>query len=170
MIEYKIATPADAQLMAIIRWQSWQETYPGIYPEEMLTNYDVPAVMERFAARLENPSYRGILLLCDGQMGGYAFVGPGNFGPYKDFDLCLNNLYILKKYQRKGMGRLAFSAIAQYCSQRGIAKFYCGCNANNPNAIAFYRAMGGSQADEALPDVPKYDQIVHFEFNLGESI
>ncbi len=168
MTEYRLAAPADAQLMACIRWQSWKETYPGIYPEEMLTNYDVPAVTERFAARLEDPAYRGYLLLCDGEVGGYAFVGPPNFGPYKDFELCLNNLYILQKHQRKGLGKLAFAAIANDCKQWGIARFFCGCNANNRNAVDFYRHMGGVQGEEAPPDVPQYDQIIHFEFYLGE--
>ena len=51
-----------------------------------------------------------------------------------------------------------------------FAKYYCsgGCNANNLPAVSFYLNLGGIQGDEALPNVPKEDQIIHFEFYRGE--
>ena len=37
-----------------------------------------------------------------------------------------------------------------------------------PPAIAFYRHMGGIQGDDFPQDVPKEDQIIHFEFYIGD--
>ena len=99
---------------------------------------------------------------------GYFSFGPYHYGTYKDCTLCINHLYICKDYQGQGLSSFAFSVIREYCMQQGIDRFFCGCNANNLPAIAFYRHMGGITGDSPRMDVPKEDQIIHFEFYLGD--
>ncbi len=168
-IECRKAFPSDAALLAATRRIVWQETYRGIYPDAMLDAYDLDFYTRRDAARIADPQQHFYLFLEGEQCVGYFSYGPGNFGPYKDFTLCLNNLYIRKSYQGYGLGKLAFTHIRQFCQGAGISKFYCGCNAHNHPAIAFYRHMGGIPGDVPEFHENKADDIIHFEFYLGES-
>ena len=170
MIELRQATPAEAGLIARTRRIVWEETYRGIYPDEKLDGYDVAFYTARDAVRMADPRIRYFLFLDGGECAGYYSVGPYNYGTYRDFFLCLNDLYIRREYQGQGLGRLAFSRIREYCRENGFSCFFCGCNANNTPAIGFYRHMGGIQGDDFRRDVPKEDQIIHFEFYIGDCL
>lgn len=168
MIELKKASVADAVLIAETRRIVWQETYQGIYPDRMWEDYDLQTYAAHDAQRICEPGENYYVYLDENRCVGYFSFGPYHHGSYKDFRVCLNHLYIRKTYRGRGLGKLAFSTIQRYCAQQGIDKFFCGCNANNLPAMAFYRHMGGVEGDEPRTDVPKMDQIVHFEFYLGE--
>ncbi len=162
------ATVGDAELIVRVRSIIWRETYRGIYPDEMLESYDLAASEARFAARILDPSHE-IFLYFDGEdCIGYFAIGPSNFGSYKDFDLCLNNLYLRKEYKGLGLGKRAFQTVWDSCKARGISKFFCGCNYHNKPAMAFYAHMGGILGDTPVLHENKTDDIVHFEFYLGE--
>lgn len=168
MIELKKASQEDARIWAETRRIVWKETYRGIYPDEMLDGYDVESYAQRDAVRIADPAHHYYLFLEGDTCIGYFSFGPCNFGAYKDFDLCLNSLYIRQGYKGHGLGKRAFAVVREYCREQGITRFFCGCNANNYPAIGFYRHMGGVQGDESRTDVPKAEQIIHFEFHLGE--
>ncbi len=168
VIELKRASCEDAVKIAMTRRIVWQETYPGIYPDSMWDDYDVETYAEHDAERIaqQNENY---YIFLDGEICvGYFSFGPYHHGTYKDFSVCLNHLYIRKSHQAQGLGRYAFDTLRAYCKEQGIGKFFCGCNANNLAAMAFYRHMGGVPGDVPRMDVPKMDQIVHFEFYLGD--
>ena len=168
MIEMVKASPSDARVLAQTRRMVWEETYRGIYSDAMLDDYDVDFYTVRDQKRMEDPKQVYYLFMDGKTCVGYFSFGPYHYGTYKDFSLCLNNLYIVKTHQGRGLGNRAFDVIRQYCRDRGIRRFFCGCNANNLPAVEFYRHMGGIAGDEARTDVPKQDQIIHFEFYLGE--
>ncbi len=170
MITIRKACLDDAARIVQLRSLIWQETYQGIYPDEMLYGADLKADEKKFAARIADPAHQ-LYLYCDGEECiGYFAIGPSNYGPYKDFDLCLNNLYIRKEYKGCGLGRRAFEVICDYCRANGISKFFCGCNFHNRNAVEFYRHMGGIQGDIPVFHENKYDDILHFEFTTGVEI
>ena len=155
-------------MLAATRRIVWEETYRGIYPDAMLDGYDLELYARRDRQRIENPDHHYYLFLNGEECIGYFSYGPYNYGTYKDFRLCLNNLYIRQGYKGQGLGKLAFDHIRTFCREEGIDRFFCGCNANNKPAIGFYRHMGGIQGDEAKPGVPEEDQIIHFEFHIGD--
>ncbi len=164
MIIVKRANVTDAETIVQVRSAVWQEVYQGIFPDEMLYGYDLNASQARFAERIADPRHMVYLFCREDVCIGYFTFGPGNFGPYKDFDLCLNNLYIRQEYTGLGLGRKAFEIIRDYCTEHGISKFYCGCNLHNPKAIGFYRHMGGIEGEVSGFHDNKADDIVHFEF------
>ena len=168
MIEILRAQPADAACLAQLRRSVWLETYRGIYPDAMLDEYDLEFYTQRDRERMEQPNQFYYFFTDKGAPIGYFSFGPYHYGQYKDFEICLNNLYILAEYKGIGLGRQAFGLIRQHCLQHGVHKFFCGCNANNLPAIAFYRHMGGQQGSDYDPTLPKEDQIIHFEFYIGE--
>ena len=168
MIELRKAAPEDAALLAMTRRIVWLETYRGIYPDEMLDEYDMAYYTRRDRRRIEDPNHHYFLFFNGEECAGYFSYGPYNYGTYKDFELCLNDLYIRREYKGMGLGKAAFTNILAFCREAGISRFFCGCNANNRPAIAFYCHMGGVQGDEPFADVPKHDQIIHFEFHIGD--
>ena len=168
VIECRRAGAEDARLLAQTRQIVWKQTYWGIYPDCMLDDYDIDYYEARDRARILDPNHHYYLFLDGETCVGYYSFGPYNYGTYRDFELCLNNLYIIESYKGMGLGKQAFSKIYQFCQANNIPKFFCGCNANNLPAVSFYLHMGGIQGDEALPNVPKEDQIIHFEFYIGE--
>lgn len=168
MIDCRPASSDDARILAQTRQRVWQETYRGIYPDSMLDDYDINYYENRDRAKILDANHHYYLYFDAEQCVGYFSFGPYNYGTYRDFQLCLNNLYITKSYRGCGLGKHAFSVIQMFCQKHHIKKFFCGCNANNLPAIEFYRHMGGVQGDDALPHVPKADQIIHFEFYIGE--
>ncbi len=170
MICLRKARLSDAPEIVRIRSIVWNETYQGIYPEEMLKNYDLKESCERFASRIADPAHHVYLFFDGDSCVGYFAFGPSNFGPYKDFDLCLNNLYLRREYNGLGLGRQAFQVIYDHCREKHIDKFFCGCNLHNENAVAFYRHMGGIQGDEPVLHDQPYDDIIHFEFYTGVEI
>lgn len=168
MIELRKASTDDAVKIAKTRRTVWRETYQGIYPEHMWEDYDLQSYARHDAQRISEPGENYYVFLEDGRCVGYFSFGPYHHGSYKDFPVCLNHLYILKSHRGCGLGRLAFSTLRSYCKARGISKFFCGCNVHNSPAMAFYRHMGGIEGDAPRMDVPKKDQIIHFEFYLGD--
>lgn len=52
-------------------------------------------------------------------------------------------LYILKEYQKQGIGKGFFEIARKQVKEAGYDKFMVAVNSQNGNAIQFYLAMGG---------------------------
>ena len=130
-VEFRRASPEDARLLAETRRRAWDTTYRGIYPDAMIDEYDLEAHTARDAARIADPSNAVFLAMDGAECVGYFTYGPYTYGRYKDFALCLNSLYFLPGYRRMGLGRRAFAQLTEFCRERGIQKFFCGCNCLN---------------------------------------
>ncbi len=139
-VEFRRARAEDARLLAETRRRAWDTTYRGIYPDAMIDEYDLEAHTARDAARIADPANAVFLAMDGAECVGYFTYGPYTYGRYKDFALCLNSLYFLPGYRRMGLGRRAFAQLTEFCRERGIEKFFCGCNCHNLPAQAFYRA------------------------------
>lgn len=170
VIEIVKADPSQAAILALLRKTVWLQTYRGIYPDEKLDGYDLEYYTARDRGRMERPDNFYYFFMDGDRPVGYFSFGPYHYGSYKDFVVCINNLYILEGYKGLGLGRRAIEMVRAYCRRQKIGKFFCGCNANNLPAVAFYGHMGGVVGSEALKDVPAEDQIIHFEFYLGDTL
>lgn len=169
-ITVKKAVPKDAGILAQTRQIVWEETYRGIYPDTMLDEYDTNFHAQKDRNRMEIPEHSYYLFMHGSKCVGYFSFGPYNYGTYKDFTLCLNNLYILKDYQGRGLGKHAFAILRNYAAEQGIDKFFCGCNAHNFPAQGFYRHMGGQVGNISTGHLNKSDDIIHFEFFTGDTL
>ena len=164
---FREAVLSDAPVLTETRRKAWDATYRGIYPDEMIDNYDFAYYLARDEKRIAD-SEQLVFLLMDGDAcGGYLCIGSPSYGAYKDFGFCLNALYLLPAYQGRGFGRQAFAITAAECRRRGFQKFFCGCNAHNHKARNFYGHMGGHLGAARLGHLnPAMDQV-YFEFTLN---
>lgn len=166
-IVFQEAVPEDASILTEIRRRCWDATYRGIYPDEMIDDYEYSSHSARDFARISDPENVVWLVMDGADCVGYLYVGPCAYGPYKDFAFCLNSLYFLPEYQHIGLGRRAFALVAAECRRRGYEKFFCGCNAHNRSARAFYEHMGGVLGAESAGHKNKAEDQVYYEFYLN---
>ena len=166
-MEFRLATFADAPILTETRRKAWDTTYRGIYPDEMIDDYDYDLRLERDRQRIVDPEQL-VYLVFDGESCvGFLCIGPSTHIAYKDFRFCLNALYFLPSYQKQGLGRKAFALTEAECRRRGYDKFFCGCNAHNLNARAFYEHMGGVLGAQSVGHENHAEDQVYYEFSLN---
>ena len=136
MITFTPAAPADAPLLGQLRQQCWAAAYRGIYPDEMIDQFDFSWHEKRDLARITSPDFDVRIIREDGPIG-YMILRHGR-------PPLLHSLYLLPAHQRRGIGRMAFQRMEEYCRERNHPYFLCQCQPENAPALAFYRRMGGT--------------------------
>ena len=65
------------------------------------------------------------------------------YKPFRHYEQEVGLLYILKEYQKQGIGKGFFEIARKQVKEAGYKEFMVGVNSQNVNAIQFYLAMGG---------------------------
>lgn len=138
------ADAADAAAIARVHVRSWQETYRGLMPDEVL---DAPDFVERRERMwqwvLAAPEQRGrpAVAELDGDVVGIAWAGPArdDDAPH---DWQLNVLYVLAEHHGSDAGQQLIDAVLD---DRASVLWVAD---PNPRAQAFYR-RNGFRADGA---------------------
>ncbi|MEX1338588.1 GNAT family N-acetyltransferase [Hydrogenibacillus schlegelii] len=126
---------------------TWRSTYRGLIPDEYLDNMEEEPrasqwrdVISRDAGAANQPF---VIVAEDTGRGvvGFAAAGPERRGD-PHFHSELGAIYILKKYQRQGIGRRLVREVAQRLLQRGFNTMLVWVLAENP-CRHFYEALGG---------------------------
>lgn len=133
----------DVPALVRLRLATREETYRGVYPDEWIDGFDFAASEGRFKKMAADEDQRVCFILCGGQIAGYFCYGREQEETLPKDSVCINMLYLLRAFQRRGIGQEAIEQVRAYCRSIGRDRFYNGCNLYNENAIRFYRAMGG---------------------------
>ena len=147
----------DVPEIIALRHQIWGTTYRGIYPDDMIDNFDWAWHQEKELLRINDPAYSVYLLQKDDQNIGYLTIS-------RTDGIVLQSLYILSEYQRQGIGRAAFDFIKAYCREHGAKFFTCHCVPENLNARAFYEKMGGEVIRTDLANEEPWQNSVTYRF------
>ena len=153
------AAKEDAAAIIALRHQIWGTTYRGIYPDDMIDNFDWARHREKELLRINDPAYSVYLLQKGDQNIGYLTIR-------RTDGIILQSLYILSEYQRQGIGRAAFDFIKAYCREREAKSFICRCVPENLNARAFYEKMGGEVIGADLENEEAWQNSVTYQFTL----
>lgn len=62
--------------------------------------------------------------------------------------VCLEELYILPEYRRKGYAKLLIQAMAKEAHESGCAKMEWVCLEGNKKALKFYESLGAKRMDD----------------------
>ena len=155
---FRRAGADDALLTAALRREAWLTTYRGIYPDELLDNFDLEARAVRDRARLEDPKQLGFIIEADNTPCGFIFLHGTDF-------LHVDALYLLKEYRGLGIGREAFGLFRGLARENGLSRFTCNCNAHNMPALKFYQRMGGREISRDTGHENKREDQIGFEFD-----
>ncbi len=138
------ATINDSAALARVSVETWKIAYAGILPQDFLNSLSLEQRTIRWRERLSNPDTTRFTFLAvddNASIIGYAGGVPEHEGN-QVYTGEIGDIYILKEYQRKGIGRRLMSSVVLRLQQQGHKAVLVWVYTANP-ARAFYKALGG---------------------------
>lgn len=136
------ATPEDIPVLAALHVKTWIETYwnvrnPPAYRIREQQWHEQFKVTDGswFCFVVENRK---------GELVGFAKAMVYNHGDLPDYSGELNKIYLLREYQRLGLGRRLVGHVARRFLSRGINTMVLFGTPQNPSC-AFHEALGGER-------------------------
>ncbi len=145
-IEYRKANIDDCYAIAELKGVVWNTTYKGIYSDESLANYDIERNARTFLQIVNNPEIEIYVAIDNERIVGFMTCGK-TYKKFKHYEQEIGLLYILKEYQRQGIGRRFFDIARKQVKESGYSEFIVSVNSKNENAISFYVSMSGKVID-----------------------
>jgi GNAT superfamily N-acetyltransferase len=141
----RLATSADAQLIACMHAQSWASAYRGILPDDFLDR-EMSAEREthwntRFAELAGGAGEVFIAIQDDQPIGFVCLVAPDENG-----SVLVDNLHALPGAKGSGLGTTMLSIAAQWSRDRGATSMHLFVLEPNVAAIGFYESRGWQPA------------------------
>ena len=139
----------DAVGIAIVQAYTWLTTYAGLLPDEVLQSRveSVPVRAQSYAEQIpKNDSY--IVAECGGTVVGFAAYSAARNEDYPD-DGEVQAIYVLKGFQRQGVGRQIFERCLFELREKGYSHVILNCLDGNPS-LGFYQKMGGVIVGERM--------------------
>ncbi len=167
MITWRKAGPSDADVIVKTRQKAWAATYRGIYPDDMIDNFDYEWHTAREQKNLQNPMIHTYLVIDGAECVGYFTYFIRKDQPlWRDYQVRLFSLYLLPAYQGGGNGGEIFRFVASQCQKAGYNKLYLSCAPQNQKAMGFYKHLGGQIVAEDTGHENPAEDTVEFEFYL----
>ncbi len=135
-IQFVLAQPEEAEALSGLRHRVWQSTYRGIYPDDMIDNFDYTFHNQRNRMLIQSSQFMVYFITDGDDKIGYLILR-------KRKPLHLQSLYLLPEYRGRGIGTMAFELVRSYCRANGLQAFDLDCHPDNKSALAFYAKMGG---------------------------
>lgn len=160
----RLAKISDIDNLAILKQKVWDETYRGIYDDDIIDNFDYKKKAESFKNIIDNPD-TNLYVVESNELVGYMSIGKP-LREFKNFNQELSLLYLRKNFQRRGIGKYLFNLAYNEVKNNGYQEFFVSCNKYNINARKFYEAMGGTliyedeESNQKRYDQAKYHYIV----------
>lgn len=148
----RAATRADAPALGEMHAQAWEETYPGLVPDDLFAEMTDPARRRAAWARnLAEPLLPGgVVLATDGPaiLGFIAVCRARDPGLGTQGEVA--GLYLLKRAQRQGMGRTLLAEGARLLLAAGCVDGAAWALDANAPAHAFYAATGAIEGTRQI--------------------
>lgn len=151
-VEIRKATKDDCMDLAKLVTIVWNETYKGIVDESFLQRLykNERARGIESTKKFDNKERHKYVLLVNDELSGFINVGKCDKTGFPGYGEVYA-LYILKKYQGKGIGKMLLNIGKKELKDMGYNKFVIGCLKGNPSND-FYIHQGG-----------KYETTLMFE-------
>lgn len=139
------AMSEDVEQIAYVHVKSWQTTYKGVLPQDMLDNLSYNVRRKQWTNNMENGNVY-VAENRDGHIVGFSTGGREGTGQYPDYNGELYAIYILEAYQRQGIGRQLLKPVVDDLKAKGLNSMLVWVLEQNP-AADFYRAFGATYLD-----------------------
>ncbi len=160
----RTATVDDAEAIARVNVETWRSSYRGIFPDAFLAERSFTKQLEGTRNYLKNLSPKTTAFITEVSLVGVVGFCTGGAAREKiqDFDGELFSLYVLKEYQRHGLGRLLLKATATFCEICKFRKILAWTLAASP-FTAFYRSIGAVECGKQMREFgPLTRELVAF--------
>ena len=139
------ARAEDAAAIARIQVESWQATYSGILPPDVLLRLDSRQHEARWwrhvLGRFRRNHYVYVAESGDGDVVGFASAGPSRQEGLS-YDGEIYTLYLRDEFHGRGVGRMLFDAARAGVREARGGSMIVWCLSGNPSRF-FYERMGG---------------------------
>jgi len=136
----------DVNTIAKIHIAVWKTTYTGIIPQDFLDNFSVERSENNWKRTLNNTDSNNVFLVCENKLGEIVgFIGGGinrEKESLLEYSGELMAIYILKEYQRKGLGSLLMRSFQKELLKCGIINMIIWVLKDNESKY-FYEKLGG---------------------------
>lgn len=139
------ATADDIPALARLHVVTWNDTYPGVRSPP---SYELRERQWREAFAADDGSWFCLVVeRDDGELVGFAKGLRYAHPDQPDYAGELSKLYLLREYQRRGLGRRLMGHVARRFLDQGIDSMLLFADAGNPSR-GFYEALGGEKLRE----------------------
>jgi ribosomal protein S18 acetylase RimI-like enzyme len=148
------ARDSDREAIAAIHTRSWQQSYRGVLPNELLDGRLPKIMAERW--RTQSVADDDVLLIAESSEGeaiGFCatWVEDGGRG-------YIDNLHVDSAWRSKGAGRALLGETARRLLRTGVRSAYLHVIASNDRARALYLRLGGEPG--GIEDKNLYGTVV----------
>ena len=145
MAVIKQCTTSDVQQLQDISILTYKETFDEHNSEENMNAYLEAAYnLPKLEKELANPNSYFYFALVEGDVAGYLKLNTdaAQTEPMDEQSLELERIYILKRYQKNGVGKVLMDKAFEMAEALGKEKIWLGVWEHNDNARAFYEKKG----------------------------
>src|SRR5689334_17992800 len=153
------ADVSDADSIGAVHVASWEETYRGILPDEVLDGLSMETRSDMWRSVLAGSDHADqttvLVAEMDGGIIGFAACGAQrdkNLGT-QGFDAEIGAIYVLQAAQREGVGKSLMRVMAQCLLSSGRKAVSLWVLRENDGARAFYEALGGTLLGEKVDEL-----------------
>ena len=144
------ATAADIPALAELHVKTWNATYPEVQKKP---TYEIRERQWRNAFEVTDGSWFCFVIENQsGELVGFAKGKPYDHSDLPNFAGELNKIYLLREYQRRGLGRRLVGHVARRFLSQGIASMVLFADPQNPSC-RFYEAL---EAERLLDDAGNF--------------
>jgi len=143
------ATPADAEAIARVHVQAWQESYRELVPQAAIDARTVETRIAQWQNTLVRLGRATFVVEHDGVISGFA-SGGGILWTGLPTSCEVSALYLLDAIKRRGLGRGLLGALFGELRARNFTSAGLWVLTGNTPARRFYEAMGGRLGESRL--------------------
>jgi ribosomal protein S18 acetylase RimI-like enzyme len=172
--EVRKAILKDALDIANVHLKCWQETYSALLGQSFLNKRTCVYYLEKYEQRLKNEKRLCLIALSQGKIIGFCTAAPLEFHNNQSFSSTqleelrnnkgeIDNLYLLKKFQGIGVGRMLLAKASLWLEMNHLSPFLIWTLKNNLDARKFYESQGGKLVAEVLTRIGenKYPEVAY---------
>ncbi len=152
MIKIRPAMLQDAPGIAQVHILSWQTSYRGIVPDELLDNQSIERREGYWKTVIAGGETLHFVLVAENTQG--EIVGFASGGKTRQENLPfageLYAIYLLEAYKHQGIGSQLFQRVTQELITEGLASMMLWVLADNVPGRRFYEKMGGKYVTEQM--------------------
>ena len=156
------AHPDDVEGIAYVHFRTWQTTYTGLMPDEIIQGLDINRNRKYWTKNLTSTEEKFVHTktfvaiaeesrdadIKKGQIVGFINGGK-NRDPKFNVDGEIYAIYILKEMQGKEIGRKLFNSMLEFLKSEKLSSMIIWVLKNN-SASKFYSKMGGLPKEEKI--------------------
>ena len=169
-ISFRPADLRDAKAIGLLHVVSWRETYGGILPDRLLEGLSAEARSDMWSSVLSGSAGQAAVFVATRKS---DIIGFGACGGQRDaalkekgFDAEIGALYVLKVYQRAGIGMTLMRLMAASLLSAGHRAGCAWVLRENVQAREFYERLSGVLVGERVEEFPDTTMV---EFAYGWS-